>query len=413
MNADVRKRNKLIWRMVLLTGLAVELIMIAVSVISIAGDEYHFSFWQTIAFVAISIWIYIAYLKQRAIDISKSVVDEKIKTHALIENLRDGIMVLDEENRVLVLNSKAATVLGVPEVDCLGRDILGEFDDVVREALRTGREGEVEGVAVAGGKKVRLQMIRLQTGSEQGECRLVYVRAAGETATTEHVPAPAVGRAAGTARVVTCMTDELLGILATAKPADGRAVAMTKLILRGMAETVELEGLAARNLIRTKSMAGTLTRTVLPVSRLWADLAGALGTVETAAGVKLEFPDVACDRIKVNGDAVLLAAAMKQVLCNALQESIPGGRLVVKVGEMGSAVGVMVLDSGASVAKESAERLYNETYAGLPGMNGATVRAEGTGYYLARGIVEAHGGTMTAESPAEGGLRVMMMLPGG
>ena len=77
-----KAKKKRLWQCLLVMGLICELAMISIFTVSMIKGFYRTSVWQSILFLAIGIWIYIAYLKQRHMDVSKFAVDEKIKTHA-------------------------------------------------------------------------------------------------------------------------------------------------------------------------------------------------------------------------------------------------------------------------------------------------------------------------------------------
>jgi signal transduction histidine kinase len=63
-----------------------------------------------------------------------------------------------------------------------------------------------------------------------------------------------------------------------------------------------------------------------------------------------------------------------------------------------------VQDSGTGISEENARRLFDAFF---------TTKAEGMGMGLSicRSIIEAHGGRIWAEAPAEGGARLRFVLP--
>ena len=61
--------------------------------------------WEAYAFLLLMVGGYISYLKQQARMISGHAVDEKIRTHRLIECLPQAVLVVDEGQRVLAANA--------------------------------------------------------------------------------------------------------------------------------------------------------------------------------------------------------------------------------------------------------------------------------------------------------------------
>ena len=131
-----------------------------------------------------------------------------------------------------------------------------------------------------------------------------------------------------------------------------------------------------------------------------------------AAGIKIDAPQVSKDQF-VLGDADLLKLALKQALINALAVSPTQSTVMIKTAELGENIGISVIDRGPDIDPGKTPQLFELIYTGATGKDGKTVRKESIGYYLARGIVEAHGGSLWADTPPEGGLRISMMLARG
>jgi signal transduction histidine kinase len=109
----------------------------------------------------------------------------------------------------------------------------------------------------------------------------------------------------------------------------------------------------------------------------------------------------------VRGDAPLLRAAVAAVVRNALDYSPPGTPVAVGVQERGSPVRIGVRDRGPGVRLEERASVFE------PFVRGRGTRRDGgtgLGLYIARRVVEAHGGEIWLES-ATGGTTVVLELP--
>lgn len=123
------------------------------------------------------------------------------------------------------------------------------------------------------------------------------------------------------------------------------------------------------------------------------------------AGVELAV-DVA--DVPVSGDADRLAQVVANVVGNALRAT-PGGRVVVRAARERREAVVTVTDTGVGLAAGDAERIFERFYR-VPGPAGRG--GSGIGLTIARGIVDAHRGSITAHSAGPGqGTTVTLRMP--
>ena len=116
-----------------------------------------------------------------------------------------------------------------------------------------------------------------------------------------------------------------------------------------------------------------------------------------------------CDGL-VRGNAELLRRALDNVVRNAIKYSNEGGTVHVSArpDDAGRRVVLAVEDNGPGVPAADLDAIFEPFFRGANG-NGAD--GHGLGLAIARRIVEAHGGTISARNRAGGGLAVEMILP--
>jgi two-component system OmpR family sensor kinase len=127
------------------------------------------------------------------------------------------------------------------------------------------------------------------------------------------------------------------------------------------------------------------------------------------AGVTVEI-DISGKHV-VSGDADQLGQVFTNMLDNALMHTPAGGRVTVATHAVTEAlaVNVTVTDTGAGIPFEELPRIFERFYRA----DKARRRAGGAGLGLAiaKEIVAAHGGTITAESVVGLGSRFIVQLP--
>src|SRR3954452_560603 len=134
-------------------------------------------------------------------------------------------------------------------------------------------------------------------------------------------------------------------------------------------------------------------------------------SVATAAITQDEVPitaDIAPSVPAVRGDAQRLRQVLGNLIDNAVKYSPPGSPVQVRVGGLNGNVTVAVRDEGAGIASED-QRLIFEKFGRVSGGN--TKPGTGLGLYIARSIVEAHGGSLAVASAQGRGATFTLTLP--
>ncbi len=126
----------------------------------------------------------------------------------------------------------------------------------------------------------------------------------------------------------------------------------------------------------------------------------------SAAGIELSgragehLPQVSVDRERVE-------LVLSNLVANALKYTPRGGSVEVTAVEGEGSVRFEVKDSGSGIAPEHHERIFEKFFR----VSGAPSGGVGLGLYLAREIVEAHGGRIGVESAPGLGSRFWFTVP--
>ena len=110
----------------------------------------------------------------------------------------------------------------------------------------------------------------------------------------------------------------------------------------------------------------------------------------------------------IRADASLIEQAVGNVVNNVVSHAPEGTRLVIDAIVTQQSLAIRVTDNGPGIPAEIMPRVFEKFVQGRTG-NGRS-GGTGLGLAIAKGIVEAHGGSIAAESPAADGRGARMIL---
>jgi signal transduction histidine kinase len=129
-----------------------------------------------------------------------------------------------------------------------------------------------------------------------------------------------------------------------------------------------------------------------------------------AKGVRLTS-DISADIAELAADRERIAQVLAELLANALRHTRPGGQVTVGARSSGPAVQVTVTDTGEGIPAEHLPHIFERFYRADPARD-RNHGGSGIGLAIARALIAAHGGTITASNGDRGlGARFTITLP--
>lgn len=156
---------------------------------------------------------------------------------------------------------------------------------------------------------------------------------------------------------------------------------------------------------------GKLSLNMAPVDLLLV-IESAIDTVQTAAIVKsIQIHAVLSDIRQVSGDAVRLQQIIWNLLTNAVKFTPSGGRIDIRLKQIDNQAQITITDTGKGISPDFLPHIFEsfrQEDASVTRNHGGL----GLGMAIVYQLVEAHGGTVTADSPGEGkGATFTVRLP--
>lgn len=158
-------------------------------------------------------------------------------------------------------------------------------------------------------------------------------------------------------------------------------------------------------LATAESGALALSREPVDVVALAHDVASSLALRAREGGVSLRVTSAPAETEAILIDPVRMREVLTNLVANALRYTPHGGDVLIDVRGLPTGVEIRVTDTGSGISAEDLPRIFDRFY------KGAGSSGSGLGLTIARRLVEAHGGTVRAESEPGAGTTFIVSLP--
>lgn len=159
-----------------------------------------------------------------------------------------------------------------------------------------------------------------------------------------------------------------------------------------------------RTLSLAESGALALHREAIDIGALVHESVDSFASRAEPLGVSLEA-DVSTGLPQVDADPVRAREILSNLVANALRYTPRDGRISVVARAEDPGVAIEIRDTGAGIAPEQIERIFDRFY------KSAESRGAGLGLAIAKQLVEAHGGRISATSVVGEGTTIHFTLP--
>jgi PAS domain S-box-containing protein len=393
-----RKGRRVEQTVVMAVALAVEVALILLFLLGgdVEGLQERFTPTQLLFVSAVLLVVYVLYVELRVKEYGRALVDEKVKTHTLVESLPEGVVLLDDAAAVITANERACRHLGMDAVDSIGKDFPSLFDDATAQRIRQGFSGRTEASLKGSGRRHRLTLLPLREGGG----KMVMVEEAAAPSPERELPS-------ASPRETSALLASLWRSVCDMEREIGRMDGETR--RRFAAALVQ----ARKSLNLFEAVDGPLPRpdrTECEVEDAAREALERSMPVARAKGIRAELSAKGETRAKV--DRPLLMRALDEIIFNACAYTPEGGSVRVALEADASSLALTVTDSGIGIAADELPRVFDPGFVGANQVPETRV-GKGIGLSLAKRIVEAHGGSIWIESQPGRGTRISLNLPRG
>ena len=346
---------------------------------------------------------------------------QRAQLNTLLENLKEGVLIADRSGRVLMTNDAARGILGFGDEDLSTVAALDSPEARDLEGRPLGSEEQPLMRALRGEQFMDYEVVRVRPNGEQR--RVVSTGTSVRDDSGNVALAIVVLRDVTEVRRLEQQRDEYLALIShdLRSPLSGIMI-----FVDGMKRSMEQNGLtvnlaerAERNAMRMKAMLSDLTEATtlesqgVTLRRVACDLGDLVASVvdglDDAGARRITIDADDASPYLVLGDPSRLERVVGNLLTNALKYSAEDAPVSARFARKGSEIELEVTDRGIGVSPESVKMLFDRYYRTTAGEGRAT--GLGLGLYIARLIVEAHGGRIDVSSELGKGSSFRLVLP--
>jgi NtrC-family two-component system sensor histidine kinase KinB len=342
----------------------------------------------------------------------KQIVIEKGKSEAIIQNIDDGILVVDSDFKITSMNPTMAEALGVDAEKAKEKHFLEvikaeQLFNYLKQSAETGRPPSIEEgkniFTIQQGEKIRhyqfsITPIHANDSSMLGV--VLLLRDITRLKELDQLKSEFVMAASHELRTPLTsmeMSIELLQESATEKLSKKER----QLLLAADEELHRLKALVLDLLDLSKIEAGKMELLFdkISVKMLFEKIYTVFKSQTDEKSIKLTFKAPG-DLPEIKADANKITWVLSNLISNALRYTNKGGHIHFFAEHIGSQIHISVKDDGVGIPYEYQSKIFEKF---VQVKDDRSVGGSGLGLTICKEIVRAHGGTIWAESiPGEG-----------
>jgi two-component system phosphate regulon sensor histidine kinase PhoR len=339
-----------------------------------------------------------------------TLVEERSRLTAVLDNMADGVVITDGEGRVRLINPAAARLLSTDEEAALGRP----FAQVARDHRLIGlwqqcyeRNEEQFASVEAGRLGPFLQAIATPLRDAGPQASLVILQDLTRIRRLETVRRDFISNISHELRTPLASLQALVDTLRDGAlddpPATRRFLDRIETEVQSLSQMVQ----ELLELSRIESGQAPMRLIPTPVADVMFPPVKRLRSQAERAGLSITI-DLPPDLPLVLADAERVQQVITNIVHNAIKFTLSGGQVTLSAQPVGEEVIISVHDTGVGIPADDLPRIFERFYKADRARSGG---GTGLGLSIARHIIQAHGGRIWAESVESKGSTFYAALP--
>jgi two-component system phosphate regulon sensor histidine kinase PhoR len=335
---------------------------------------------------------------------------ERTKLVSVLDQMTDGVLIIDAQGQVQLVNPAAQRIFGVSERSALGNSIAEvirhhQLVELWKLCQETG-QSQVTSVDLTS-RRMLLQSTAIPLSQALPGSVLMVFQDLTQVRRLENIRRDFVSNISHELRTPLASLKALTETLQESALDDPPAA---RRFLSRMETEVDSLSLMVQELLELSRIeSGKVPLQLEPVgpTGLLTAAVGRLGLQAERAGLQISIQSME-DLPSVLADPRRIEQVVTNLLHNAIKFTPPGGRIELAAEQAGDMIQFSVRDTGAGISTESLPRIFERFYKADQSRTGG---GTGLGLAITRHLVEAHGGRVWAESVEGQGATFYFTLP--
>ncbi|MFC1568651.1 sensor histidine kinase [bacterium] len=333
------------------------------------------------------------------------IISEKNKTEALLRHIADGVIVIDMDSRILVMNSVVEKWFGFSEKQFLGKPI-GEcfrnlelskiFEEIIQGKAETVAEFDYTIMDSITAHVFQAHAARVEDESKSPIGVIAVLRDVTKEREADRVKTELVSMVAHELKSPLTSIYGFSELLSQIDPHDSKFQEYAKVI---MSESIRLTEFVNKflDLSRLESGKKEVKKNPFDLQQVVNRL------VETQKGITEKrniriLTDFPSDMPLAMGDQDLIEQVLLNLFSNAVKYSKDHSKIGIEIKNEQDQFLVQIVDNGFGIPKEALPHIFNKFYRVIDDENEEEIEGSGLGLALVKEIIEQHGGTINVQS---------------
>jgi signal transduction histidine kinase len=344
---------------------------------------------------------------------------EKSKMKSMVEGMNEGVVMFDEQHRLVIFNASAREMLGFLQKDPTGEAVLDLFQKLGLLVCPLGETKQPETAAWV--KELYLELpyphivhfeaINILDEIKRPLGMVIVMRDVTREREIDHMKNDFISMVSHELRTplmaMKGAADNLIdGIMGELKPPQKDSLSIVERNIdrlgRLISDLLDISRIEAGKIQLSKHPVD-LGFIINDTLRLFQPITKER-SLELTASFTAELPSV-------DADADKIAQVITNLVGNAVKFTPDGGRISVVTSRLPDSIRVDIIDTGLGIPRQDLERIFDKFYQVTRRDGQEVPKGTGLGLPISKGIIEKHGGKIWAESELGKGSKFSFTLP--